>query len=249
MIVNETEAASVRRIFEIYLEEGSLSRTAQRLEAESIRPKTRLNRKERHVLAGRWGLASVQRILRNQTYIGLREVNAKHKDKDPNGLRAFEKYQVVQGSWTPIVDPGVFQAVQKILVENLQLERRRLSSGEKRVFFLSGIIYCDDCGRPLVGSSGHGRGGARRYYVHHAIRGEKENCAIRSLPAEELEQAAFQLLDEVIYKEGYLDGIEKLWILRLGVKAAIRKFRNGAISRIFRRLMVRSWPRFDCLLA
>lgn len=137
------------------------------------------------------------------------EINAKNQDKDPSSLRPFERYQVVKASWQGIVDVSVFNSVQTCLEENLQLERRRLASGQRRVFSLSGIIYCEDCGRPLVGSSGKGKKGVHRYYVHRSIRGEKATCAVRSLPAKDMEDAVFHHLDEVIGREGYLDGLEK----------------------------------------
>ncbi len=149
-VVNADEAAQVRRLFAIYREECSLNQTIKRLVAEGIRPKARPNRKERHNMAGRWTVSTIANVLRTQAYAGLREVNAK-------SLRFHERYQVVKASWEVIVDETEFRTVQGILDENLTRERKRLASATSRTFFLSGIFYCEECGRPLVGSSGHGR--------------------------------------------------------------------------------------------
>lgn len=207
--VLEVEAGCVRKIFQIYLEEYSLSRTIQKLEELNIKPKVRSNRIQRHASQGKWTTQSLLSILRNQAYIGLREVNAKYKDKDQENLKPYERYQIVKASWKAIIDKNVFASVQKSLDENLARERKRLSNSKSRTFFLTGILYCEDCGRPLVGSSGHGAGGVHRYYVHRPIRGDVVTCEVKTIRAEDLEQAVINHLDEVIFRDGYFKGLEK----------------------------------------
>jgi hypothetical protein len=107
----------------------------------------------------------------------------------------------------------IFNTVQFTLDENREKERARLSSGESRTFFLTGILYCEECKRPLIGSSGHGRKNAYQYYTHRSIRGEPVTCELKTIRADKIERAVFQHLDHVIFREGYLEALEN----RLGL--------------------------------
>ena len=71
------------------------------------------------------------------------------------------------------------------------------------------MIYCEDCGRPLMGSSGHGTKGVHRYYTHKLIRGEPIICSVKTIRAEEIEQAVFKHMDEILFRDGYFDALEK----------------------------------------
>ncbi len=207
-IINPVEAAQVRRIFEIYKEEGSLAKARDRISLEGIKPKLRVNRSDKHNLAGRWTLKVLSTLLRTIAYTGKREVNAKYKDKDQDSLRPFEKYQVVKASWPAIVSENDFAEVQEVLDHNLARERSRITCGERRSFLLTGLVYCSDCGRPLTGSSGHGVSQVHRYYVHRNIPGEPTTCSIRGVNAEELETRVLDHMEEVLLRDGYLDGLE-----------------------------------------
>ena len=207
-IVNGAEASQVKTIFKIYREECSLQQTINRLDKEGIVPKAHLKRKDRHNLAGRWTTASLSNVLRNFSYAGLREVNAKNKNKKQESLRAYEKYKIVRAAWEPIIDIESFNYVQKIMDENLSKERMRRSVATARTFFLSGIIYCEECGRPLVGSSGHGKGGVHRYYIHRKIPGEPVQCKIKTIQAQKVEDQVFNHLKEVIFRSGYMESLE-----------------------------------------
>ena len=135
-IINEVEAYQIRRIFEIYREECSLSRTIIKLEDEGIKPKTRASRNDCHNLAGRWTMDSLLNILKNYSYAGLREVNVKNKNKDQEYLRPYERYQVTKAAWDGIIDEKVFFAIKEIRDENLKKERMRRENGTLAVNLL-----------------------------------------------------------------------------------------------------------------
>ena len=209
LVVNENEATDVKAIFSTYIEEGSLSRAAKKLNISPIKPKV-LNREGcRHNRTGRWTMQSLQSILRNHSYAGLREVNKRHKDEDPEMLKPFERYQIVKAAWPAIIDRSLFEEVQTSLDQNQKMARARLQNSESRVFLVSGYMFCGQCGRPMMGTTGHGRSDEYRYYVHRPIPGEKVSCAVKTVRADELEQAILNQLDHVLFREGYLDGIER----------------------------------------
>ncbi len=43
-----------------------------------------------------------------------------------------------------------------MLSDNAKNERLRLKNAKARTFLFTGLASCGECGRPLVGSTGHG---------------------------------------------------------------------------------------------
>ena len=84
-VVNEEEADLVRKIFKIFLEEGSLARTISKLNELKIPRKASSSRSSRLSSQGIWSYASLRTLLQNKAYIGLREVNKKYKNKKNKG--------------------------------------------------------------------------------------------------------------------------------------------------------------------
>jgi hypothetical protein len=147
-------------------------------------------------------------LLRNQSYIGIKEVNKGKKGLDTKGLSLHEKYQVVKASWPAIIDESTFYIVQKMLDDNAQNERIRLSDKQTRIYLVSGIATCGECGRALVGSAAHGRTSVIRYYTHRPIEGQSVKCSTKRIQADFVETTIVNHFLHVIQREGYLDGIE-----------------------------------------
>jgi hypothetical protein len=137
----------------------------------------------------------------------VREVNAKNKTKNQNILKSYEKYQVVKAAWPPIIDSTIFAEVQRTLAHNQAFERARHNSTDSRTFFLTGILYCQECGRAMMGTSGKGRHKVYRYYMHPR-EDIGSTCTIKTISADKLEQKVFNHVSEVLFRDGYLDSIE-----------------------------------------
>ena len=206
-VVNEAEADTVRTIFKLFLESGSLSRTVKKLEEMAITPKLRSNRRNKIVDRGLWTTSTLRDLLKNYAYIGMREVNKKNKNSDSNFLKGHERYQLVKASWPGIVDKEIFKLVQKLLTENRTLERRRLAGGERRVFLVSGVVRCKECGRSMVGQSSHGHMSVHRYYKHAYSKGDVVRCSVNRIRAEEIEEAVSSHLFTMLQQGNYLDGV------------------------------------------
>ncbi len=199
-IVNEDEAIILKRIFKIYLEEGSLSKTRDRLNDLSIKPKGS---------ALRWTVASVRTILRNKAYVGIREINKCNRDSDQKKIKKWKRYRVVKAAWPGILEKEVFDEVQSWLEKAQGLQRERLDGAERRSYLLSGLIKCPSCHRPLMGNSGHGKSGVHRYYSHQKSKtGEKYDCPTISFPADKIEDAVTSHLAQILKDTGYFDKIE-----------------------------------------
>ena len=220
LIVNDQEAPSAREIFSIYLETGSLQETARRLSATNINPKIAVGRKYRHALDGRWTVGSVRNLLANYTYAGQREVNKHKKDEDQNGLKPWQRYQIVKASWPAIIEEKVFFAAKKMLVENWTKERDRFAKGERSFFLLSGVIRCGECSMALIGQTSHGKHGPHRYYGHKMIVGDTITCKLKRFRAEEVETAVINHLSEILLRSGHLDDVEENIRKAVGVEGS-----------------------------
>lgn len=198
--VNASEVLLVKKVFDIYIEEGSLYKTAEKLREIQIPFKSSSN--------GNWNVQSLSNLLRNQSYIGIKEVNKGKKGLDTKGLSLHEKYQVVKASWPAIIDESTFYIVQKMLDDNAHNERIRLSDKQTRIYLVSGIATCGECGRALVGSAAHGRTSIIRYYTHRPIEGRSVKCSTKRIQADLVETTIVNHFLHVIQREGYLDGIE-----------------------------------------
>lgn len=200
-VVNDEEVGLVEKVFKTYIEEKSVYAAAIRLRSENVPFKG--------AMGEIWNTQTVKNILHNYSYIGMREVNKGNKLKNQSELKSHEKYQLVQASWPAIIDETTFYVVQKMLADNVKGERMRLKNAKARTFLFSGLAVCGECGRAIVGSTGHGKKNDIRYYIHRPIEGKPVTCSVKRYRAEEIEEALENHLLRVINQAGYLDGIEK----------------------------------------
>ncbi len=172
LVIVEEDAAVVRRIFQLYLDLGSVGAVAQILDREGIR--TRL----RHGFR----VGMLAHLLKNRFYIGeivWREVS--HR-----------------GAHTPIVDPEIFEAVQRGL-EKAAIARKGRAANT--VFTLAGLLH-DDAGHRMSPSHSRKQGARYRYYVSQALLQHRkaEAGSIARISAPEIEAAvlaASPRLDEI----------------------------------------------------
>jgi len=202
LVVDELEANQVRRVFEVFLEEGSLKKTVAKLNVEGIRPKVTANKSHFQAGRGKWTACGLLYLLRSPTYIGMRAVNRKHQHKDQSLLRSYEIFQLVKGAWPAIVDEIVFDEVQYELDKN---RTRRALGPRGRNFPLTGILKCQECGDGFNGASSHGRGGVHRYYMHRDAYKRRIGCKIRRIRAGKTEDAILPSLGRIIHRLGYFE--------------------------------------------
>lgn len=150
--INETEAAVVRRIFNLSLEGIGTYTIANILNDEGVLTKYRnIGGKETYVRFDKytgeattfkrteiiWRGTVVYGMIRNSIYKGIRTWN-----KVPKG-----KKETITASILPIIDPELFDKVNRNLINNKQ------KAGKKSEFnyLLNGLITCGYCGKEYRG--------------------------------------------------------------------------------------------------
>ncbi|MBB5691793.1 DNA invertase Pin-like site-specific DNA recombinase [Roseomonas alkaliterrae] len=163
LVVNDSEAALVRRVFQGFVEMESCTKLVQVLRAESTttkrgRPLTKTD---------------VYRILSNRVYLG----------------EAVHKGTAYPGEHDAIVTRAQWDAVHAVLQVSPRVRVNRTRNTTAPL--LRGLIFDSD-GRAMSPSHSRGRGGQMyRYYVSQAMLkgGATERPAIARLPAGEIEAA------------------------------------------------------------
>jgi len=138
---NEYEARWVRKIFELYVNEGmGTARIAEYLNSSGVKTKRKTS--------GGWTQHSVASLLRNQLYVG-KVVNKKSEVIDFTTGRRREldskEWIVIERPEFAIVDPELFNRAQELMnsrKETLRLDKKRPSSK----YPLSNLLVCANDG-------------------------------------------------------------------------------------------------------
>jgi site-specific DNA recombinase len=175
LVVNKTEAERVRRIFELYLEAGSILRVADDCNSRGWTTKSWTTTAGRTVGNREFDKTIISRLLRNPLYVG----------KVPHNGAVYD------GEHEAIVEDDLFRRVQA----RLKLAGERGGAGVKNSTgaLLGGLVRCKGCGCAMSPSSASKKkpDGTRtryRYYVcSNAAKRGRQRCAAPSLPGPALE--------------------------------------------------------------
>ena len=150
IIVDEPAAAIVRRIFSMALSGISCRKIADALNEERIpTPSTYAGIAVGRIspYTGLWQGDGIRELLKNEVYIGntvsrkTEKVSYKTRKHIANPP---DKWLVMKNTHEPIVDENTFQAVA------LMRSNRKTNSDYKHKSPLRGLIYCHECGEPLM---------------------------------------------------------------------------------------------------
>ncbi len=160
LVVDPDEAAVVRRIFSMYLEEHEgVRRIARALNEDGIT--TRLRKP--------WSAGSVRTVLRNPAYTGTyRRLGS-----------------VVPGAHPALLRRGQFEEVQARMARR----RTAPSQQQRHQYLLAGLARCGFCGGRLIGARRSAARGEPRTYYRCAAATNQGRCQYHSQRAEALEAA------------------------------------------------------------
>lgn len=174
LVVIEEHAALVRTIFERYRKLGNV-----RLVAESLKAEELLSPKRKTATGKTYGGGPLHRgqlydILRNPIYMG----------------RILHRGQQHEGQHAGIIDPALWEAVQRQLAGHVRGTRSTRIRGES---ILAGRIV-DAAGAPLIAVHTRKDDRCYRYYVSKALHHEGKDAAgdAMRIPAVEIEQVVAQ---------------------------------------------------------
>lgn len=169
LLVNATEAKTVKLIFERYLQLGCVRLLRAELDRLDIRSKHRVAETGRMIGGGPFSRGALYYLLRNRVYRG----------------EAVHKGVAHPGEHDALIDEDLWNAVQaKLSAQNTKQGRGRAESGA----LLMGLLY-DDRGNRMSPSHTTRKAGRYRYYVSQAVlQGRKtEAGSIARIAAGELD--------------------------------------------------------------
>jgi site-specific DNA recombinase len=179
LVINEAEAAIIRRIYERYLELRSGHLLMAELEFQGIRSKPRVNRHGRTYGNQPLSRGALYAILQSRLYVG----------------EVTHKQHVYAGQHPPIVERGVFDAVQAMLA-NARVERSTRPNAREASLF-AGLIF-DGLGRRMSPSHANKAGKRYRYYVSRADGVQGQEQPTYRVSAGEIEQRVMRLLTRLL---------------------------------------------------
>lgn len=163
-VIDEEEAKTVRRIFQLSLEGTGAYTIANILNDEGIPTKFsknfigKMKRKDAYTNSIKyfdkssvtWRGNVISDMLRNQIYKGIREWN-RHEDKleyvDGESIKTKVKAELIVSDVPQIIQPEAWDKVQK----NLAINKKNVGRKDEYHYLLNGIIYCGMCGSEMRG--------------------------------------------------------------------------------------------------
>ena len=201
--INEQEACIVGLIFDLFVNKRLSKRgVARELTGRNIKPRKGIH----------WRTSSIDKILRNETYIGTAHYN-KHigvepEKRNPNSalyrrrkncslrLRPKEEWIAIKlPDELRIIDNEIFYAAQELLKKNSSILPRE----SKHKYLLKGLLECGQCHSPYIGSPCHGK-----LYYRCGNRYRKfplaKDCNAGTVKADKIENLVWQTISEALQK-------------------------------------------------
>lgn len=182
LVINETEAKLVRKIFSRYAELGSVSLLQAELDTQGHRSKRREGTGRRLGGGRPFSRGILYLILQNRLYRG----------------QVAHKGNIYDGQHDAIIDAELWDLVQAKLTSNRR--ERELGVGSEAPSMLSGLIFDSD-GNHMTPTHANKRGKRYRYYISAPLldRGSPGENPIR-IPALEVEGLVYERLRNLVAK-------------------------------------------------
>jgi site-specific DNA recombinase len=176
LVIVPEEAETVRTMFRLYLECGSVGALSEELARRNIVSKVRTFASGRVKGGGPYSVGALAHFLRNRFYIG----------------EVVYRGETHSGEHASIIDRPTFEAVQAKLAENAGARRIRV---ENSPAILMGRIF-DDRGNRMTPSHSNKDGVRYRYYVSHVLlqRRKKDAGRVARVPAIQLEKVVVEAI-------------------------------------------------------
>ena len=160
LIIDETSAEIVRRIFRMYLDGTTVSKIATKLNEEAVaspqyyRIQSGQIKNSKKEVSSKWNFSSVKRVLENQYYAG----DSVHGKDRKSLFEGIERHTVSKDEWIiiedtheAIIEKETFYQVQSMMENHRKdfMDNRKVGSITRFNLF-KGKIKCPDCGKYMV---------------------------------------------------------------------------------------------------
>lgn len=137
LVINEAEAAVIRRIFSMYLQGYGKQAIANKLNEEGV--------PRRHGVKT-WYPFGIDYMLNNERYMGDALLQKKYTT-DTLPFRRKENRGECPQYYVENANPTIVSRETYAAVQELQKSRQKNAGGKKAVYPLTGMLRCPDCGR------------------------------------------------------------------------------------------------------
>lgn len=234
LVVDEFAAGVVRDIFNMKLSGMSPGAIADKLNeshilspmeykismGENFRTSFKTNKK------AKWAASTVMRMLADEVYTGVlvqgKRGTPNHKIKKME-TKDKKDWIRVENTHEAIIDQFYYDTIQRVM----ERETRRPPSG-KGIYLLGGLIYCGDCGKPMIHKICKGRKKHKddipNEYVYYVCKTNKEakGCPGHRISEKVLFDTVFKELKyhirTVLDVEDILEKIDKVQLNEIQVK-------------------------------
>lgn len=191
LIPDAYAAGIVRQIFDWRLAGMSMSGIAKRLDERGILPPLeykRSNGERFHTgfAAGEtagWSAAAVKRILNNEIYTGVMVQGKGEVRNHKQGKiqkKPPEEWSRVPDTHEAVISREIFERVRKLAGTGC-----RPNAGSETAHIFTGILFCGDCGRPLIRRLSRGQNGGRVSFIC-PTRNRGQGCSRHRVREEEM---------------------------------------------------------------
>ena len=202
--IDEEAAEVVRSIFQMYLQGSNAYKIAEKLNKKNILTPMDYKKENgsafytgfKKNLESQWTHMHVLRILGNPVYTGTL---VQGKETTPN-YKVKKKVKRDQSKWSQVENTheAIIPSVDFLNAQEQLKMDTRTGTAKEKVYCLSGVVKCGDCGANMVRKTVPS--GKRRfiYYVCGRHKGNKDICSSHSINAEALEESVLKLLNHQI---------------------------------------------------
>ncbi|MBI4377238.1 MAG: recombinase family protein [Elusimicrobia bacterium] len=229
LVINEEEAALVRRIFDLYLKHRSALTVTEELNRLGFRRKSHKTLKG-GVFGGKpFDPDSIVRILQRKVYIGI--VTNERTNQD------------FPGQHPPIVPPAIFEQAQELLKSHVRRQGHISERANKYGFRFKGLTRCGECSSAVVPYIRPKPKTGKVYLYYKCLsktNGLPVRCSVTSIGAQKLEEFVIEKLASVGWDRHLLERVvEKVKVLsrgHLGVLEQEKKELEGRLGTISREI-------------
>lgn len=211
LVIDESAAGVVRRIFDMYISGMGKISIARRLNEENIPCPSEYKKisgmkytnGQRLELTKYWTYSAIHNILNNEMYTGNMIQNKSIRRTVRGKARKNEKenWIIVRNTHPAIIDGEKWNTVQELLKRNT-----RQMNFENNVGLFAGYVYCGDCGRAMSKIQNKYKSKTVTTYICGSYkRYGADMCTRHAIKVEELEDIVLKKLNEQIKKIEEID--------------------------------------------